>query len=126
MLLREDAERLLGLALQEFAPDWEIIGPVTEVTIRDANHWLSGIGTYGTTLRNRRTEAIKVLGRRGGEEPASYHRGISYLVLEAYGDRNTDPIWRYLQELSVAESTPGLRRPVLRLGGKTGLAHPVR
>jgi hypothetical protein len=116
MLLREDAEQLLGMALKEFAPDWEIMGPVTEVTIRDPDHWLSGIGTYGATLRNRRTGAVKVLGRRGGDGSANHHRGVSYLVLEAYGDRNVDPIRRYLQELSVADSQPGARRAAFRLG----------
>jgi hypothetical protein len=116
MLLREDAEQLLAMALKEFAPDWEIVDPVTEVTIRDQDHWLSGIGTYGTTLRNRHTSAVKVLGRRGGDDPANHHRGVSYLVLEAYGDRNTDPIWRYFQEVCVAECQKGPRRAGLRLG----------
>jgi hypothetical protein len=119
MLRGDDAERLLSLALREFAPDWDILGPVTEMTIRDPEHWLSGVGTYGTTLRNRRTGAVKVLGRHGDDgDSASYHRGVSRLVLEAYGDRNTDPIWRYLQEICVAECQPGARRMALRLGAR--------
>src|SRR5437773_1721842 len=50
----------------------------------------------------RATGATKVLGRRTGESPhASYHRGISYRVLEAYADRITDPIRRYFEEIGV-------------------------
>ena len=35
---------------------------------------------------------------------ATYHRGISYRVLEAYADRITDPIRRYFDEIGVATS----------------------
>jgi hypothetical protein len=68
MISRDEARRLLQLALDEFAPQWEIwTGPI-EVTIRDPHHWLSGIGTFGVTLRDRATGAMKVLGRRSGVE----------------------------------------------------------
>jgi hypothetical protein len=41
-----------------------------------------------------------VLGWRSGDfRGASYHRGISYRVLEAYADRITDPIRRYFEEI---------------------------
>lgn len=107
MLAREDAQRLFLRVLSEFAPEWELVGDVGEVTIRDPEHWLSGIGTFGVTVRHRRTGALKVLGRRAGlGTEVSYHRGISFLVLEAYADRNTDPIRRYLQEVGVAPLQP--------------------
>ena len=102
MVPREDAQRLFERALQEFAPDWEISGELVEVTLRDLHHWLSGIGTFGVTLRDRTTGGLKVLGRRTGPEDATFHRGISFVVLEAYAERSTDPIWRYLQEIGVA------------------------
>ncbi|OLC16507.1 MAG: hypothetical protein AUH29_05005 [Candidatus Rokubacteria bacterium 13_1_40CM_69_27] len=107
MLAREDAHRLLLRVLSEFVPEWELVGEVAEVTIRDPEHWLSGIGTFGVTLRHRHSGALKVLGRRAGlGGDATYHRGISFLVLEAYADRNTDPIRRYLQEVGVAPFQP--------------------
>lgn len=103
MLPREEAEQLFSRALQEFAPDWDPVGQMMEVTTRDPEHWLSGIGTFGTVLQHRGTGALKVIGRRAGAGPdATYHRGISFLVLEAYGQRNTDPMRRYLQEIGLA------------------------
>lgn len=99
MLPRQDAQELFHRALAEFAPGWEPVGELTEVTTRDPEHWLSGIGTFGVMLQHRDTGILKVLGRRAGAGPgATYHRGISFLVLEAYGQRNTDPIRRYLEE----------------------------
>lgn len=111
MMSRNDARRLFQLAIEEFAPQWEITTDLTEVTIRDPHHWLSGIGTFGATLRERATGATKVLGRRGGlDEGATFHRGISGLVLEAYFDGSTDPIWRYLAEIGVVDTTTPPRR----------------
>src|SRR2546422_431985 len=102
MLLPEQVHRLFQLALVEFAPDWEISGACTELSLHRAEHWASGLGTFGLVLHNRVTGATKVLGRRTGELPnASYHRGISYRVLEAYADRITDPIRRYFEEIGV-------------------------
>ena len=102
MLLPEQVQRLLHLALTEFASDWEVSGACTELSLHKAEHWASGLGTFGLVLRNRATGATKVLGRRTGEFPqASYHRGISYRVLEAYADRITDPIRRYFEEIGV-------------------------
>jgi hypothetical protein len=112
MLSPEAAQTLFTRALGEFAPEWESIVPVTEITNRDPENWLSGIGTFGTTLRHRTSGAIKVLGRRnGGAAGASYHRGISHLVLQAYSERNTDPMSRYLEEVGIAS-------PPLKAGGR--------
>lgn len=103
MLPRDEAQGLFGRALTEFSPDWDPVGQLTEVTTRDPEHWLSGIGTFGIMLQHRSTGALKVLGRRAGAGPgATYHRGISFLVLEAYSQRNTDPIRRYLEEIGLA------------------------
>ncbi len=112
MISRDDARRLLRLALEEFAPQWEICADPKPVTIQDPHHWLSGIGTFGVTLCERTTGTMKVLGRRSGpEEGATFHRGISVLVLEAYGDGSSDPIRRYLQEIGAAGTTFPPRRP---------------
>jgi hypothetical protein len=103
MLSRDEAHGLLQQALAEFAPDWESMGAVTEVTTRDPQHWLSGIGTFGVMLQHRGSGAVKVLGRRAGDgSSVSYHRGISFLVLQAYNERNLDPLQRYLDEIGVA------------------------
>ena len=43
-----------------------------------------------------------MLGWRSGDfRSATYHRGISYRVLEAYADRITDPIRRYFEEIGL-------------------------
>ncbi|OGK98471.1 MAG: hypothetical protein A3E31_10005 [Candidatus Rokubacteria bacterium RIFCSPHIGHO2_12_FULL_73_22] len=103
MLVREQAQRLFELALAEFAPDWQTAGACVELTQHDPEHWVSGLGSYGFVLRNRKTGAAKILGWRSGEiRNATYHRGISYRVLEAYADRITDPIRRYFEEIGVA------------------------
>ena len=110
MLSPEEAQSLFARALAEFAPEWQIIVPVTEVTTRDPDHWASGIWTFGATLRHRSSGAVKVLGRRnGGAAGANYHRGVSHLVLQAYAERNIDPMSRYLDELGIALSA--LRAP---------------
>jgi hypothetical protein len=110
MLLPEQVQRLFQLGLVEFAPDWEIAGPCRELSLHDADHWVSGLGTFGLVLRNRATGRTKVLGSRKGELPnATYHRGISYRVLEAYADRITDPIRRYFEEIGVVTSEHPLR-----------------
>jgi hypothetical protein len=100
MLLPEQVQRLFQLALVEFAPDWEIAGVSAELSLHDPEHWVSGLGTFGLILRNRAKGGIKVLGWRTGEIPrATYHRGVSYRVLEAYADRITDPVRRYFEEI---------------------------
>lgn|GEM_PF-2104319 len=110
MLTREEAQHLLTLALRELAPDWELVGACVELTFRDPQHWLSGIGTFGATLRHRTSGALKVLGRRSGPEPnATYHRGVSFLVLEAYARRNLDPISRYFEEVGLGSRRFGPR-----------------
>lgn len=110
MLLQEQVQRLFQLALVEFAPDWEIAGPCQELRLHDADHWASGLGTFGLVLRSRATGRTKVLGSRKGQLPnATYHRGISYRVLEAYADRITDPIRRYFEEIGVVTSEYPLR-----------------
>ena len=111
MLPQPEAHRLFAHALAEFTPEWETIVELRTVTTRDRDHWLSGIGTFGVTLRHRPTGAIKVLGRRSGGTPeATYHRGISFLVLQAYAERNTDPIRRYLEEIGLAPLAAPTRR----------------
>lgn len=103
MMPREEAHAIFSRVLAEFAPDWEPLDELTEVTIRERDHWLSGIGTFGVTLRNRTTGSFKVLGRRGPATPGvTYHRGISFLVLKAYAERNTDPVRRYLDEIGLS------------------------
>jgi hypothetical protein len=103
MLSRAHAHQLFCQALSEFAPDWTPATETDEVTVHVPHHWLSGIGTFGVMLQHRATGARKILGRRDGGGPgATYHRGISFLILEAYAERNTDPILRYLQEIGAA------------------------
>lgn len=117
MLPQAEAQQLLDQALREYAPDWERVGELREVTTRDPDHWLSGIGTFGVILRHRATEALKVLGRRRGPEgAATYHRGISFLVLQAYAERNTDPIRRYLQEIGIPPRPAASRQALFRVG----------
>ena len=112
MLLPTQVQRLLQLALVEFAPDWQIAGAVTELSVNNPDHWSSGLGTFGVIVRNRVSSGIKVLGRRAGEIPnATYHRGISYRVLEAYADRITDPIRRYFEEVGLLSVTAPPSRP---------------
>jgi hypothetical protein len=102
MLLPEQAQRLFQLALIEFAPDWEITGAVTELSLHNPEHWVSGLGTFGLVLRSRPSASVKVLGwRTGAVQGATYFRGVSYRVLEAYADRITDPIRRYFEEIGV-------------------------
>ncbi len=102
MLLPEQVQRLFQLALVEFAPDWEIAGESAELSLHNPEHWVSGLGTFGLIVRSRGTGSVKVLGWRTGEiKNATYHRGVSYRVLEAYADRITDPIRRYFEEIGV-------------------------
>src|SRR5437899_11996723 len=124
MLLLEQVHRLFQLALVEFAPDWEISGACTELSLHRAEHWASGLGTFGLVLHNRVTGATKVLGRRTGELPnATYHRGISYRVLEAYADRITDPIRRYFEEVGLV-LPGGMRRPQQKpVGARSGITY---
>jgi hypothetical protein len=103
MVFRSDAAQMVRSLLGELAPDWHLVGEVTEVTVRDPEHWLSGNGTFGVMLQHRTTGKLKVLGRRAGAGPgATYHRGISFVLLQAYAQRNMDPIWRYLSEVGLA------------------------
>jgi hypothetical protein len=119
MIPRDDARRLLQLALDEFAPRWEIAVDPVEVTIRDPHHWLSGIGTFGATLRERATGSLKVLGRRTGpEQGAAFHRGISGMVLEAFLEGSADPIHRYLCEIGVAAGSGAPSERLIASGGR--------
>src|SRR5262245_45776779 len=102
MLLPEQVQRLVELALAEFAPEWQVTGLCSELSLHNPDHWVSGLGTFGLILRNRQNRSAKVLGWRTGDfRGASYHRGISYRVLEAYADRITDPIRRYFEEIGL-------------------------
>lgn len=106
MLLPEQVQRLFQLALVEFAPDWEIAGESAELSLHNPEHWVSGLGTFGVIVRSRGTGSVKVLGWRTGEiKNATYHRGISYRVLEAYADRITDPIRRYFEEIGIVTAS---------------------
>ena len=88
MLLPEQVQRLVELALAEFAPEWQVTGLCSELSLHNPDHWVSGLGTFGLILRNRNSRSAKVLGWRTGDfRSATYHRGISYRVLEAYADR---------------------------------------
>lgn len=122
MLLPEQVQRLFQLALIEFAPDWEIAGVVAELSLHNPEHWVSGLGTFGLILRSRPTGSIKVLGWRTGEiSNATYYRGISYRVLEAYADRITDPMRRYFEEIGILapqEYAPRFSRPAAGSGAR--------
>jgi hypothetical protein len=123
MLLPEQVQRLFQLALVEFAPDWEIAGVSAELSLHNPEHWVSGLGTFGLILRSRFGGGVKVLGWRTGEIPnATYYRGISYRVLEAYADRITDPIRRYFEEIGIvamAEYPSRFLRPPTGSGARS-------
>lgn len=103
-----DIRRLLEAALHEFSPDWEVVGEYSRVDLGDPNQWPSSSRSFHVVLRHRATGAQKVLGRRtAGDTAAACHRGLAYLVLEAYGVRNTDPIRRYFAEIGIAAPTSG-------------------
>lgn len=136
---RRQAHRLIELAVSEFAPDWEVVGDCEPLSLRGPNDWMSGTASFGVTLRNRRSGDVRAVGRRQGGPPgASYHRGLSVRVVEAYAERNTDPMWRFLQEIGVAPvsrgSGPRLAvgtdrlsfSPVLRPGPASPLSGPPR
>ena len=106
MLTLGRARHLVERALAEFAPEWEVADDCRELNVREPDDWLSGAGSYGVTLRQRNTGALKVIGkRRGADASAGYCRGVSFRVLEAYNERNTDPIVRFLQEVGIGTST---------------------
>jgi hypothetical protein len=128
MLLPEQVQRLVELALAEFAPEWQVTGLCSELSLHNPDHWVSGLGTFGLILRNRESRSAKVLGWRSGDfRSATYHRGISYRVLEAYADRITDPIRRYFEEIGLL--MPGrsrreaARRPRLVPASTTPVSH---
>src|SRR5438132_13617723 len=102
MLLPEQVQRLVELALAEFAPEWQVTGLCSELSLHNPEHWVSGLGTFGLILRNRQNRSAKVLGWRSGDfRSATYHRGISYRVLEAYAVRITDPISRFFDAIGL-------------------------
>ncbi len=101
---------LFDRVLREFAPDWERVGELRELSARDPEDWVSGPVSFGAIVRHRETEQLKVLGRRSGPHgAATYHRGLSSLVLKAYAERNTDPIRRYLEEIGMRPRTASFR-----------------
>lgn len=106
MLRLEQATPLFKRALMEFAPEWEVT-EASEVTLANPDAWQSGLGTFGFVIESRSTRAIKILGRRNGPEPnATFHRGVSFRVLEAYEGGFREPIKRYLDEIrAVKEAT---------------------
>ena len=76
MLLPEQVQRLVELALAEFAPEWQVTGLCSELSLHNPDHWVSGLGTFGLILRNRETRSAKVLGlpshRRCDARPAAW------------------------------------------------------
>jgi len=50
MLLPEQVQRLLELALAEFAPEWQVASGCTELSLNNPDHWVSGLGTFGLVL----------------------------------------------------------------------------
>src|SRR5207245_6338360 len=102
MLLPEQVQRLVELALAEFAPEWQVTGLCSELSLHNPEHWVSGLGTFGLILRNRQNRSAKVLGWRSGDfRSATYHRGISCRVLEAYAGRSTDRMRRPVEHISI-------------------------
>src|SRR5690349_181985 len=61
MLLPEQVQRLVELALAEFAPEWQVTGLCSELSLHNPDHWVSGLGTFGLILRNRNSRSAKVL-----------------------------------------------------------------
>lgn len=110
MISSGEAGILFDRVLREFAPDWERVGELRELSARDPEDWISGSFSFGAIVRHRETEQLKVLGRRSGPHgTATYHRGLSSLVLKAYAERNTDPILRYLEEIGMRPRTAKFR-----------------
>jgi hypothetical protein len=98
-----DSRRLLEAAVHEFSAEWEVVGECSPVDLSDTSQWPSSSRSFQVTLRHRTTGAQKVLGRRTvADAAASCHRGLAYLVLQAYAERNTDPIRRYFDEIGLA------------------------
>src|SRR5262249_56145056 len=99
MLLPEQVQRLVELALAEFAPEWQVTGLCSELNLHNPEHWVSGLGTFGLVLRNRKSRAAKVLGWRTGDfRSPSYHPGTSDPRLETYAHPIPDPILPSLQQ----------------------------
>src|SRR6266446_5290386 len=131
MLLPEQVQRLVELALAEFTPEWQVTGLCSELSLHNPDHWVSGLGTFGLILRNRQNRSAKVLGWRSGDfRSATYHRGISYRVLEAYADRITDPIRRYFEEIGLMMpgrvSPRGAQTATGRSRARSGRRSPAR
>jgi len=101
MLSVDQAVAIFGRALAEFAPDWEIAHG-WEVNQRNPDEWPSGLGTFGFIIRHAPSGMARILGKRKGHAPnASFHRGISFRVLEAYQGGFIEPMVRYLAEIGV-------------------------
>ena len=123
--MRLDSRRLLEAAVREFSAEWEVVGDCSPVNLTDANQWPSSSRSFRVTLRHRTTGAQKVLGQRTvADTSASCHRGLAYLVLRAYAERNTDPIRRYFDEIGI--STPSARQDAPPSGPWVTLLDQVR
>jgi hypothetical protein len=104
--MRLDSQRLLEAAVREFSADWEVVGECSPVDLSDPSQWPSSSRSFQVTLRHRPSGAQKVLGRRTvADAAAGCHRGLAHLVLQAYAERNTDPIRRYFDEVGIAMPT---------------------
>src|SRR5262245_49825096 len=51
MLLPEQVQRLVELALAEFAPEWQVTGLCSELSLHNPDHWVSGLGTRSEERR---------------------------------------------------------------------------
>ena len=106
MLSQADLQIALAFALREFGTPWKIVSDCSPVDPLDPNHWASGAHSFQVTLRHRVTGQLKALGRRIPDDAAaSPHRGLALSLVEAYGQGNSDPLRRYLEEVGVVAGT---------------------
>lgn len=73
MLARSQAQVLFERALDEFAPEWTVAGPCEELILHHPEHWPSGIGTFGFTIRPQ----ARNFGRRFSRNAVVPSRGSS-------------------------------------------------
>src|SRR5436853_554968 len=138
VLLPEQVQRLFQLALVEFAPDWEIAGVCTELSLHKAEHWASGLGTFGLVLRNRMTGGAKALGgqtreprdRAVGAEQAERPRRVARDLDDAHsgGTRTLDVEHFVVPDVhrALGPGADGAQREGEDLGVRLAHAHLVR
>lgn len=105
MFTVEQASTIFGRGLAEFAPDWEITHSC-EVNQGNPDEWPSGLGTFGFIIRHEPSGISKILGKRKDRlSDASFHRGVSFRILEAYEGGFTEPLSRYLIEIGAVKDS---------------------